>query len=62
MGCASYFPSDILCPRTDRPYPGGVTSKLATIIYGAMVMPIQYDNSFSPNNSNLKYECYWLYG
>ena len=27
---------------------------LATIIYVAMVMPILYDNSYSPNHSNLK--------
>ena len=39
-----------------RPYPGGVTSKLATLIYVATVMPILYDNSYSPNDSNLKYE------
>ena len=36
-------------------YPGGVASRLATIIYVAMIMPI-YDNSDSPNDSNTKYE------
>ena len=40
----------------------GVASRLATIIYVAMVMPILYDNSYSLNNSNLKYESYLLYG
>ena len=40
----------------------GVASRLATIIYVAMVMPVLYDNSYSPNNSNLKYESYRLYG
>ena len=34
----------------------GVASRLATVIYVAMVMSILYDNSYSPNNSNLKYE------
>ena len=46
----------------NRPCPGGMASRLATIIYVAMVMPILYDNSYSPNDSNLKYESYWLYG
>ena len=45
-----------------RGYAVGVASKLATVIYVAMVMPILYDNSYSPTNSNLKYESYWLYG
>jgi len=40
----------------------GVASRLATVIYVAMVMPILYDNSYGPNNSNLKYESYRLYG
>ena len=31
----------------------GVASRLATVIYVAMVLPILYDNSYSPNNSNL---------
>ena len=42
----------------NRPYPGGVASRLATVTYVVMVMPILYDNSLSPNNSNLKYESY----
>ena len=33
----------------------GVASRLATVIYVAMLMSILYDNS---NNSNLKYESY----
>ena len=45
-----------------RGYAVGVASRLATVIYVAMVMPILYDNSYSPNNSNLKYESYQLYG
>ena len=36
------------------PYPGDVASRLATIVYIAMVMPILYDNSYSPNDTNLK--------
>ena len=40
----------------------GVASRLATVIYVAMVMPILYDNSYSPNNSKSQYESYWLYG
>ena len=32
----------------------GVASRLATNIYVAIVIPILYDNSYSPNNSNLK--------
>ena len=40
----------------------GVASRLATVIYVAMVMPILYDNSYSTNNSNLKYKSYLLYG
>ena len=46
----------------NRPYPGGVASRLATIIYVAMIMPILCDNLYSPNNSNLKYESDRLYG
>ena len=38
-----------------RPYPGVVASMLATVIYVGMVMPILYDNSYSPNDSNFKY-------
>ena len=42
---------------------GFVASRLATVIYVAMVMPILYDNnSCIPNDSNLKYASYWLYG
>ena len=41
-----------------RPYPVGVASGLATVIYVAMVKPISY----SPNDSNLKHASYWLYG
>ena len=33
-----------------------MASRLATAIYVAMVTPILYDNSYSPNDSNLKYE------
>ena len=35
-----------------RPYAGGVASRLAAI-YVAMVTPILYDSSFSPNDSNM---------
>ena len=45
-----------------RPYAGGVASRLATAVYVAMVTPILYDNSYSPNDSNLKYESYRPYG
>ena len=45
-----------------RPYAGGVASRLAAAIYVAMVTPILYDNSYSPNDSNLKYESYQHYG
>ena len=37
----------------------GVAWRLATVTYVAMVKPILYDNSYSPN---IKYESYWLYG
>ena len=47
---------------TYRPYAGGVASRLANAIYVAMVTPILYDNSYSPNDSNLKYESYQPYG
>ena len=40
---------------------GGMASKLAAAIYVAMVTPILYDNSYSPNDSNLKDEIYWPY-
>ena len=40
----------------------GVASRLATAIYVAMVTPIFYDNSYSLNDSNLKYESYRPYG
>ena len=45
-----------------RPYPGGVASRLVTDIYVTMVMPVLYDISYNPNDSNLKYVHYWLYG
>ena len=35
----------------NRPYSGGVASRLATAIYVSMVTPILYDNSYSPNDS-----------
>ena len=35
-------------------FSGGVASVLATAIYVTMVIPILYDNSYSPNDSNLK--------
>ena len=41
---------------------GSVASWLATAIYVAMVTPILYDNSYSLNDSNLKYESYQPYG
>ena len=44
-----------------RPFSGGVASRLATASYVAMVTPILYDNSYSPNDSNLKYESYQPY-
>jgi len=43
-----------------RGYAVDVASRLATVIYVAMVMPVLYDNSYSPNNSNFKYESYQL--
>ena len=46
----------------NRPYAGGVASRLATTSYVAMVTPILYDNFYSPNDSNLKYESYRPYG
>ena len=45
-----------------RPFHMGVASRLATDIYVAMVTPILYDNSYSLNDSNLKYESYQPYG
>ena len=53
-----------ICPWmiTNRPFHMGVASRLATAIYVAMVTPILYDNSYSPNDSNLKYESYQPYG
>ena len=39
-----------------RPFSGGVASRLATAIYVAMVTPILYDNFYTPNDPNLKYE------
>ena len=45
-----------------RPFHVGVASRLATGIYVAMVTPILYDNSYSLNDSNLKYEIFWPYG
>ena len=45
-----------------RPFHVGVASRLATAIYVAMVTPILYDNSYSLNDSNLKYESYRPYG
>ena len=48
--------------RMYRPFQVGVASRLATAIYAAMVTPILYDNSYSLNDSNLKYESYWPYG
>ena len=49
-------------PDFYRPFQVGVASRLATAIYVAMVTPILYDNSYSLNDSNLKYESYQLYG
>ena len=43
-----------------RPFSGGVASRLATAIYVAMVTPILYDNSCSPNDSNRKLLALWL--
>ena len=45
-----------------RPFHMGVASRLPTAIYVAMVTPILYDNSYSLNDSNLKYESYRPYG
>ena len=45
-----------------RPFHVGVASRLATAIYVAMVTSILYDNSYSLNDSNLKYESYRPYG
>ena len=42
----------------NRGYAMGVASRLVTVIYVAMVMLILYDNSYSLNNSNLKYKSY----
>ena len=41
-----------------RPFSGGVASWLATGIYVGMVTSILYNNSYSPNDFNLKYESY----
>ena len=49
-------------PGFYRPFHVGVVSRLATAIYVAMVTQILYDNSYSLNDSNLKYERYWPYG
>ena len=61
-GHPSTADTSILKQLLNRGYAVGVASRLATVIYVAMVMPILYDNSYSPNNSNLKYESYWVYG
>ena len=45
-----------------RPFHVGVASRLATAIYVAMVTPILLDNSYSLNDSNLKYKSYWPNG
>ena len=45
-----------------RPLQVGVASRLATAIYVAMVTPILYNNSYSLNDSNLKYESGRPYG
>ena len=45
-----------------RPFHVGVASRLANAIYVAMVMPILYDNSYSLNDSDLKYDSYRPYG
>ena len=47
---------------TYRYFRRGVASRLTTAIYVAMVTPILDDNSYSLNDSNLKYESYWSYG
>ena len=39
--------------KRNWPYAGGVASRLATANYVAMVTAILYDNSYSPNDSNL---------
>ena len=44
-----------------RPFSGGMASWLAAAIYVAMVTPILYNNSYCPNDSNLKYESYRPY-
>ena len=44
-----------------RPFQVGVASRLATAIHVAMLTPIIYDNSYSLNESNLKYESYRPY-
>jgi len=48
-------------PPPYRSYLGGVASRLAIVIYVAMVMPILPGNSYSPNDSKLKYASYWLF-
>ena len=52
----TYLAINCRCPPI--PYPGGVASRVATIIYVAMVIPILYD---TPSHSNLKYASYWLH-
>ena len=42
--------------RRYRPFQGGAASRLATAIYVAMATTILYDNSYSLNDLNLKYE------
>ena len=55
---------DIILPNSVAygPFHVGGASRLATAIYVAMVTPILYDNSYSLNDSNLKYGSYWPYG
>ena len=48
--------------RVKRQVRNALAASAADAIYVAMVTPILYDNSHSPNDSNLKYESYRPYG
>ena len=56
-----FTPTVVYTMKFNRPYAVGAASRLATAVYVAMVTPILYDNSYSPNDSNLKYESYQPY-
>ena len=61
MAESYYFHAKVL-PYLPGRFIDHFTWGLTTAIYVAMVTPILYDNSYSLNDSNLKYESYRLYG